>query len=38
MRFVARNMIYHLKCKEAGAKAGIFPPEQEETIMTNFIR
>ena len=38
MRFVARNMIYHLKCKEAGAKAGILPPEQEEVIKTNFIK
>lgn len=38
MRFVARNMIYHLKCKEAGAKAGILPPEQEDVVLTNFIR
>ena len=38
MRFVARNMIYHLKCKEAGAKVGILPPEQEEVIKTNFIK
>lgn len=38
MRFVARNMAYHLKCKEAAQKAGINPPEQEETVYTNFIR
>lgn len=38
MRILARNMAYHLKCKEAGEKAGILPPKQEETIYTNFIR
>ena len=37
MRFLARNMAWHLKCKEAGEKAGIMPPEQEETVFTNFI-
>lgn len=38
MRFVARNMAWLLKCKEAGAKAGILPPEQEAVTLTNFIR
>ncbi|MCD7878579.1 MAG: flavodoxin family protein [Candidatus Gastranaerophilales bacterium] len=38
MRFLARNFAYHLKCKEAGSKAGINPPIQEQTIHTNFIR
>ncbi len=38
MRILARNMIYFLKCIEAGKKAGIQPPEQEETVFTNFIR
>ena len=38
MRILARNMAYHLKCKEAAAKAGINPPEKEQTIYTNFIR
>lgn len=38
MRFLARNMAYHLKCKEAAQKAGIFPPKQEEVVFTNFIR
>lgn len=37
MRFLARNFAYHLKCKEAGAKAGINPPIQEDVIYTNFI-
>ncbi len=38
MRFLARNMAWFLKCKEAGLKAGIEPPVQEEVIWTNFIR
>lgn len=38
MRILARNMAYHLKCKEAAQKAGINPPEAEETVYTNFIR
>jgi len=37
MRFLARNMAWHLKCKEAGEKAGLLPPEQEPAIHTNFI-
>ncbi len=38
MRILARNMAWFLKCKEAGLKAGIAFPEQEERIATNFIR
>lgn len=38
MRILARNMAYHLKCKDAAQKAGILPPKEEETIYTNFIR
>ncbi|MCR5266441.1 MAG: flavodoxin family protein [Cyanobacteria bacterium RUI128] len=38
MRILARNMAWHLKCKEAGEKAGIFPPETETVTPTNFIR
>lgn len=38
MRVLARNMAWFLKCKEAGIKAGVTFPEQEEKIATNFIR
>ena len=38
MRILARNMAWFLKCKDAGAKAGIPVPEKEEFIFTNFIR
>mgnify|MGYP002624186976 CR=1 FL=1 len=38
MRILARNMAWHLKCHEAGKKAGIELPKQEETVFTNFIR
>jgi len=38
MRILARNMAYHLKCKQAAKDAGILPPKQEEVIFTNFIR
>ena len=38
MRILARNLAYHLKCKEMAQKAGILPPEKEETVYTNFIR
>ena len=37
MRILAKNMAYHLKCKEAAKKAGINPPEPEEAEHTNFI-
>lgn len=38
MRVLARNMAYHLKCKEAAAKLGIELPEREQPVFTNFIR
>lgn len=38
MRILARNMAWHLKCREAGEKAGIPLPEKEETTFTNFVR
>lgn len=38
MRFLARNMAWFLKCREAGAKAGVPYPKQEEITFTNFIR
>ena len=39
MRVLGRNMAWFLKLKEAGEKAGVPYPEQEETrIATNFIR
>ncbi len=38
MRILARNMAWHLKCQEAGKKAGIPMPKQEEIVYTNFIR
>ncbi|MDO4749785.1 MAG: flavodoxin family protein [Eubacteriales bacterium] len=37
MRILARNMAWFLRCKEAGEKAGIFPPEPETPITTSFI-
>lgn len=37
LRFLARNMAYYLKCIEAGKKAGIKLPKQEEVVFTNFI-
>jgi len=38
MRTLARNMAWMIKCIDAGKKAGIDTPKQEEKIMTNFIR
>lgn len=38
MRILARNMAWFLKLKEAGEKAGILIPKQEEIVFTNFIR
>ena len=38
MRTLGRNMAWFLKCKAAGAQAGIPLPVQEERIHTNFIR
>lgn len=38
MRVLARNMAWFLRCKEAGAKAGIPLPKQEDPLVTDFIR
>lgn len=38
MRILARNMAWHLKCQEAGQKAGVPMPKEEEITFTNFIR
>ena len=38
MRFLARNMAWFLRCKEAGEKAGVPLPRQEQITFTNFIR
>ncbi len=39
MRYLGRNMAWLLKLKEAGYKAGVSMPSQEETrLSTNFIR
>jgi len=38
MRRLGRNMAWFLKCKEAGAKAGVAPPKEEQQVSTNFIR
>lgn len=38
MRVLARNMVYFLRCQEAGRAAGVALPRQEEPKRTNFIR
>lgn len=38
MRILARNMAWHLKCLEAAKKAGVNMPEEEQIVLTNFIR
>jgi len=38
MRILARNIAWHLKCKEAADKAGVPLPQSEEIVFTNFIR
>ena len=38
MRFLARNLAWHLKCLEAGKKAGVEMPKSEDVTFTNFIR
>lgn len=38
MRILARNFAWHLKCREAGEKAGVQLPKQEKIVLTNFIR
>ena len=38
MRTLARNMAYHLKCREAAQKAGLPLPKRENITFTNFVR
>lgn len=38
MRILARNMAWFLRCKAAGAAAGVSLPAQEPRARTNFIR
>ncbi len=38
MRVLGDNMAWILKCIEAGKKQGIVPPQNEDKVMTNFIR
>lgn len=38
LRILAKNLAWHLKCRECAVKAGIIPPAPEEVIWTNFIR
>lgn len=39
MRYLGRNMAWLLKLKEAGEKAGVsFPYQEEVRISTNFVR
>ena len=38
LQILARNFAWHLKCREAGLKAGINPPTTPEIIRTNFIK
>lgn len=38
MRVLGRNMAWFLRCKEAGAKAGVPGPVKEDPIFTHFIQ
>lgn len=38
MRTLGRNMAWFLRCKDAGANAGVPLPQREPRIFTNFIR
>ncbi len=38
MRTLARNMAFHLKCKEVALQHGVAMPKREITAFTNFIR
>lgn len=38
MRIIARNLAWHLKCREAAEAAGILPPAREKAVFTNFVR
>ncbi len=37
MRYLARNMVWLMRCLEAGRKNGVKLPEQEPVTFTNFI-
>ncbi|HNW03913.1 MAG TPA: flavodoxin family protein [Oscillospiraceae bacterium] len=38
MRVLARNLAWFLRCKEAGEKAGVTPPEREPRLRATIIR
>lgn len=38
LRVLARNMAWHLKCKEIAINSGLELPKHEEPVRTNFIR
>lgn len=38
MRTLAHNMLYFLRCKEAGRRLGVSLPEREPRVFTNFVR
>ena len=38
VRNLARNMVWMMRCLEAGRKAGIALPETERGVVTNFVR
>ena len=38
LRNLARNMVYVMKCQNAGRDAGILPPANESGVFTNFVR
>jgi multimeric flavodoxin WrbA len=38
MRTLARNLVFFLRCKEAGLQAKVPLPAEEKKIATNFIR
>ena len=38
MRTLAANLAWMLRCREAGARAGVRLPQYEPGIATNFIR
>jgi multimeric flavodoxin WrbA len=38
LRILARNMAWFLRCKAAGARAGVALPQREQPLRTNFIR
>jgi multimeric flavodoxin WrbA len=38
LRNLARNMVYVMRCLKAGRDAGIREPENESSVLTNFVR